>query len=96
MYSHPWETVAQAAWRKYPNPITPSVLGIDVIDRGVAGGVLHSHRLVSSQWGFPKWTKPVSFFLFQFNSLICISSSYFIIKPTYNLWFQYFNNSLST
>ncbi|CAH1644913.1 unnamed protein product [Spodoptera littoralis] len=22
-FNHPWETVAQAAWRKYPNPITP-------------------------------------------------------------------------
>lgn len=59
-YSHPWETVASAAWRKYPNPITPSVLGTDVIDRKIVNGVLHTHRLVSSQWGFPRWTKPVS------------------------------------
>ncbi|XP_016841865.1 protein slowmo [Nasonia vitripennis] len=58
-FNHPWETVASAAWRKYPNPITPSVLGTDVIDRRVVNGVLHTHRLVSSQWGFPRWTKPL-------------------------------------
>ncbi|KMQ95100.1 atpase wrnip1 [Lasius niger] len=55
---HPWETVAQAAWRKYPNPMVPSVIGADVIDRKVVDGVLHTHRLVvSTQWGFPKWTQ---------------------------------------
>lgn len=65
-YSHPWETVAQAAWRKYPNPMVPSVIGADVIDRKVVDGVLHTHRLVvSSQWGFPKWTQAVSFDYFS-------------------------------
>lgn len=59
IFNHPWETVASAAWRKYPNPITPSVLGTDVIDRKIVNGVLHTHRLVSSQWGFPRWTKPL-------------------------------------
>ncbi|KYM80730.1 Protein slowmo [Atta colombica] len=57
-FDHPWETVAQAAWRKYPNPMVPSVIGADVIDREVVNGVLHTHRLVvSTQWGFPKWTQ---------------------------------------
>lgn len=32
-FNHPWETVAQAAWRKYPNPMNPSVFGIDVLRR---------------------------------------------------------------
>ncbi|XP_014212734.1 protein slowmo [Copidosoma floridanum] len=59
VFNHPWETVAAAAWRKYPNPITPSVLGTDVIDRKIVNGVLFTHRLVSSQWGFPRWTKPL-------------------------------------
>ncbi|KYN36321.1 Protein slowmo [Trachymyrmex septentrionalis] len=57
-FDHPWETVAQAAWRKYPNPMVPSVIGADVIDREVVNGVLRTHRLVvSTQWGFPKWTQ---------------------------------------
>ncbi|XP_033207605.1 protein slowmo isoform X1 [Belonocnema kinseyi] len=56
-FNHPWETVAQAAWRKYPNPMNPAVIGTDVIDRQVVDGVLHTHRLVSSKWGFPKWAQ---------------------------------------
>ncbi|KAL7302198.1 protein slowmo [Trichogramma pretiosum] len=59
IFNHPWETVVAAAWQKYPNPITPSVLGTDVIDRKVVDGKLKSLRLVSSQWGFPRWTKPL-------------------------------------
>ncbi|XP_066588295.1 protein slowmo [Prorops nasuta] len=58
-FNHPWEKVAQAAWRKYPNPITPAVIGTDVIDRKVINGVLHTHRLVSSQYSFPKWTQAI-------------------------------------
>lgn len=59
--SHPWETVAQAAWRKYPNPITTAVIGTDVVDRRVDdNGVLHTHRVVSSKWYFPKWAQAVS------------------------------------
>lgn len=56
-FNHPWETVAQAAWRKYPNPMNPNVIGTDVIDRKVINGILHTHRLVSSKWGFPKWAQ---------------------------------------
>lgn len=59
-YSHPWETVATAAWRKYPNPHNPAVIGTDVIERKVVDGVLHTHRLVSSKWYFPSWAQAVS------------------------------------
>lgn len=52
--------VAQAAWRKYPNPMNPAVIGIDVIDRKVVNGVLLSHRLVGSTWYFPRWAQSVS------------------------------------
>ena len=31
-------------WQKYPNPINQAVVGTDVVDRRVVGGVLHSHR----------------------------------------------------
>jgi len=55
-FNHPWETVTQAAWRKYPNPMTPSIIGTDVVERKVVDGVLHTHRLVQSKWYFPKWT----------------------------------------
>nr|CAD7459661.1 unnamed protein product [Timema tahoe] len=56
-YRHPWETVAQAAWRKYPNPMNTAVIGTDIVDRKVVDGILHTHRLVSSIWGFPRWAQ---------------------------------------
>lgn len=51
--------MAQATWRKYPNPMNPNVVAIDVLDREVKNGVLHSHRLLSSKWIFPGWAKKV-------------------------------------
>lgn len=56
-FNHPWETVAQAAWRKYPNPMNPAVIGTDVVERKVVDGVLVTHRLVSSKWYFPRWAQ---------------------------------------
>lgn len=66
IFSHPWETVAQAAWRKYPNPMNPAVIGTDVVERKIVDGVLHTHRLVGSTWYFPRWTQSVSKILFYF------------------------------
>lgn len=75
-YDHPWETVAQAAWRKYPNPINPAVLGTDVIDRQVVKGVLHTHRLVASKWPFPKWAEAI-----VGATNICYASEYSLVDP---------------
>lgn len=52
--------MAQAAWRKYPNPMNTAVIGTDVVERTVENGVLHTHRLVSSRWYFPSWTQKVT------------------------------------
>ncbi|XP_077043450.1 PRELI domain containing protein 3B isoform X6 [Agelaius phoeniceus] len=47
-----------AAMRKYPNPMNPSVVGVDVLDRHVdPSGKLHSHRLLSTEWGIPAIVK---------------------------------------
>ncbi|KAM5219770.1 PRELI domain containing protein 3B isoform 1-T1 [Hipposideros larvatus] len=55
---HPWETVTTAAMRKYPNPMNPSVVGVDVLDRHIdPSGKLHSHRLLSTEWGLPSIVK---------------------------------------
>lgn len=55
-FSHPWDTVVQAAVRKYPNPLSPYVTGVDVLDREVTQkGVLKSHRVLTTQWGLPNW-----------------------------------------
>lgn len=58
--SHPWDTVIKAAMRKYPNPMNPCVVGVDVLERSVDGrGRLHSHRLLSTEWGLPGFVKAV-------------------------------------
>lgn len=58
-FNNPWEKVTQAAWRKYPNPMNPSVANIDVLDRRIDNGVLHTHRIIGSQWGLPSWVQTI-------------------------------------
>ncbi|NXC71721.1 PLD3A protein, partial [Anhinga anhinga] len=59
-YSHPWDTVIKAAMRKYPNPMNPCVVGVDVLDRSLDNqGRLHSHRLLSTEWGLPSIVKAI-------------------------------------
>lgn len=37
---------------KYPNPVSPSVIGCDVLDRTIdSTGVINSHRLLLANWG---------------------------------------------
>jgi len=57
-FSHPWETVTQAMWRKYPNPQNPHVVGVDVLNREVTSeGILMSERLMITEWGLANWVK---------------------------------------
>ncbi|XP_069778540.1 PRELI domain containing protein 3A isoform X2 [Narcine bancroftii] len=54
MIRHPWETVIKAAMRKYPNPMNPNVVGVDVLERNLdTQGRLHSQRLLCTEWGIP-------------------------------------------
>uniref|UniRef100_A0A646QCH7 Protein slowmo n=1 Tax=Hemiscolopendra marginata TaxID=943146 RepID=A0A646QCH7_9MYRI len=55
IFNHPWETVSQAAWQKYPNPLNPAVVGIDVVDRNIRNGILQTQRLICTRWGLPGW-----------------------------------------
>ncbi|NWI02579.1 PLD3A protein, partial [Tichodroma muraria] len=60
LYRHPWDTVIKAAMRKYPNPMNPCVVGVDVLDRSLDNqGRLHSHRLLSTEWGLPSIVKAI-------------------------------------
>ncbi|XP_040086256.1 PRELI domain containing protein 3B-like [Oryx dammah] len=60
VFDHPWETVTTAAMQKYPNPMNPSVVGVDVLDRHIdPSGKLHSHRLLSTEWGLPSIVKSI-------------------------------------
>ena len=58
IFNHSWEKLAQNQWRKYPNPHNQAVLGTDVFERHVsADGKLHSHRLITSDWGLAPWVQ---------------------------------------
>lgn len=71
--SHPWETVTKAAMQKYPNPMNPSVIGVDVLDRDIdKQGRLHSKRLLSTEWGLPSIVKSVSLQNQKFFMQYCI------------------------
>ncbi|XP_073744124.1 PRELI domain containing protein 3A isoform X2 [Callorhinus ursinus] len=61
VFGHPWDTVIKAAMRKYPNPMNPCVVGVDVLERSVdSRGRLHSHRLLSTEWGLPGFVKAIT------------------------------------
>ncbi|XP_030068828.1 PRELI domain containing protein 3B [Microcaecilia unicolor] len=60
VFDHPWETVTTAAMQKYPNPMNPCVVGVDVMNRHVdSAGKLHSDRLLSTEWGIPSLVKSI-------------------------------------
>ncbi|XP_064363248.1 PRELI domain containing protein 3A [Dromaius novaehollandiae] len=60
VFGHPWDTVIKAAMRKYPNPMNPCVVGVDVLHRSLDNqGRLHSHRLLSTEWGLPSIVKAI-------------------------------------
>ncbi|KAK1796281.1 hypothetical protein P4O66_009352 [Electrophorus voltai] len=60
VWCHPWETVTKAAMQKYPNPMNPSVFGVDVLNRTVdQQGRLHSKRLLSTEWGLPSIVRSI-------------------------------------
>lgn len=62
--------------RKYPNPMNPNVVGVDVLDRSLdAEGRLHSHRLLSTEWGLPGIVRAVSHHILYQHSMysnLCI------------------------
>ncbi|XP_038864475.1 PRELI domain containing protein 3B-like isoform X3 [Salvelinus namaycush] len=61
IFNHPWETVTKAAMQKYPNPMNPGVVGVDVLNRHVdTQGRLYSNRLLSTEWGLPSLAKTIS------------------------------------
>ena len=60
VFDHPWEIFTTAAMQKHPNSMNPSVVGADVLDRHIyPSGRLHSHRLLSTEWGLPSIVKSI-------------------------------------
>ncbi len=59
VFNYNWDTVTKSQWQKYPNPHNTAVVAIDVLDRKVdpKTGVLHTHRIISSDWGLADWVQ---------------------------------------
>uniref|UniRef100_G1TSN5 PRELI/MSF1 domain-containing protein n=1 Tax=Oryctolagus cuniculus TaxID=9986 RepID=G1TSN5_RABIT len=58
VFDHPWETDTTAAMQKYPNPMNPHMVGLNILDRHTdCPGKFHSHRLLSTEWGLPSVVK---------------------------------------
>jgi len=55
VFNHTWENVVKAALQKYPNPLTPGVIGVDVVDRKIEGDSIQTHRLMMTQWNVAPW-----------------------------------------
>ncbi|KIH43019.1 PRELI-like family protein, partial [Ancylostoma duodenale] len=52
---HDWETVVNAAWRKYPNPMNQGVTGMDVLRQTLQAGKILSERIIQSHFHIPSW-----------------------------------------
>ena len=92
VFNHNWETVTQSQWRKYPNPHNTAVLGGDVISRHVAkDGVLHSHRIVISDWALAPWVQR----LIGANRE-CLAHEYSTVDAKYVFVYSSLNSVLSS
>ncbi|KJE89234.1 hypothetical protein CAOG_00747 [Capsaspora owczarzaki ATCC 30864] len=61
IFGHSWDKLTLASFRKYPNPFSPHVVSVDVVNRYVdpASGKLITHRLVTMESGLPGWLSRV-------------------------------------
>lgn len=57
-FNFTWEQVAQAFWKRYPNPNSAHVLSEDTVHREVQSGKLFSKRLLTkTNSSVPKWAE---------------------------------------
>ncbi|VDN02626.1 unnamed protein product [Thelazia callipaeda] len=63
VFDHPWDTVARAAWRKYPNPMNCAITGIDILSQFLhINGSLRSERIIQSRFSIPTWVTTLTGF----------------------------------
>eukprot|EP00088_Acartia_fossae_P029669 TRINITY_DN3054_c0_g2_i1.p1 TRINITY_DN3054_c0_g2~~TRINITY_DN3054_c0_g2_i1.p1 ORF type:complete len:240 (-),score=34.25 TRINITY_DN3054_c0_g2_i1:360-1079(-) len=76
VFNYNWESVSGGQWQKYPNPHNQAVIGTDVVDRRVVDGVLHSSRIISSDWRLAEWVQK----LIGANK-VCYAHEYSTVDP---------------
>ncbi|KAK4049776.1 hypothetical protein OIO90_005357 [Microbotryomycetes sp. JL221] len=59
-FSFPWPAHVFAVLNKYPNPLAPHVVSVDVVDRRMLeDGTIRSERLIGVQQDSPKWINKI-------------------------------------
>ncbi|KAJ8984712.1 hypothetical protein NQ317_004973 [Molorchus minor] len=56
-FNYNWDQVAQAFWKRYPNPNSKHVLTEDVVQREIKSGRLITKRILSKTNSIPKWAE---------------------------------------
>ncbi|KAM0792947.1 hypothetical protein ACM66B_002706 [Microbotryomycetes sp. NB124-2] len=59
-FTFPWPAQVFAVLNKYPNPLAPHVVSVDVVDRRMLDdGTIRSERLIGVQQDSPKWINKI-------------------------------------
>ncbi|GAA5867737.1 hypothetical protein JCM3774_003396 [Rhodotorula dairenensis] len=59
-FSYPWPAQTYAVLNKYPNPLAPHVISIDVVDRCILpDGTVRSERILGIQQDSPRWIRRI-------------------------------------
>lgn len=59
-FQFPWPAQVFAVLNKYPNPLAPHVVSVDVVSRTILeDGTIRSERLIGVQQDSPKWINKV-------------------------------------
>ena len=58
-FSHSWQQVTAANWRKYPNEMSPQVVNVDILNRSVdpTTGIMKTERLIACKQPIPSWMR---------------------------------------
>jgi len=62
IFDHPWNTVIEAAFRKYPNPMNRAITGIDVVSQEIDKGTLKTERILQRHFHIPNWASKLTGF----------------------------------
>lgn len=74
--------------------MNPNVIGVDVLERNLdEGGRLHSHRLLSTEWGLPTIVRAVSrtdrnidFVLLPCSTFLCVCANRHLFYCIYDVF----------
>lgn len=77
VFDAPWRSVALASWLKYPNPLRPDVLGLDMVDRyfDYETQTLTAYRVSLIKGVVPSWVCAVT------GGCMCLFLEHSVVRP---------------